>query len=82
MHGIAAALVAICQEEATEAAPLYNSTGASNLSAPVIVTTTFAGAVNPLTMIALLMDEAWRDATTNDDDMNLIVDALMSRGDI
>ena len=78
MHGLAAAMAAIRQAEATEAAHVYNSAGALGPTLPEVVTTAFAGAVNPLTTIALPTNEAWREATANDDDMRLIVNALVS----
>ena len=43
--------------------------------------TAFAGAVNPLTTIALPTYDAWREAATSDDNTNLIVSALVS-GDV
>ena len=78
MHGLAAAMAASRQAEATEAAHVYNSAGALGPSTPEVVTTAFAGAVNPLTTIALPTNEAWREATANDDDMHLIGNALVS----
>ena len=75
MHGLAAALASIHQVEVTEAVHAYNSAGDSDPYAPDIITNDL-----PLTTIVLLMDEAWWEATTNDEDMNIIVDALMRGG--
>jgi hypothetical protein len=76
MHGLAAALAAIRQAEATERAHAYDTAGAVDPTAPEVVTTAFAGAVNPLTTIALLTDEALREASAGDNDINLIISAL------
>ena len=76
MHGLAAALAAIRQAEATERAHTHNTAGAVEPNTPEVVTTAFSGAVNPLTTIALPTDDAWREASAEDNDANLIINAL------